>query len=89
MNHNELRQDLTKLRAELKEIDSVDQAELEMLRRLEAEIEEVLARGDDREQSYGGLGDQISKVMAQLEASHPRTTLLMRRVIDSLAYLGV
>lgn len=89
MNHKELRQDLTRLHAELREIRFLDQPELEMLRRLEADIEEVLARGDNREQSYGGLGDQISKVMAQLEASHPRTTLLMRRVIDSLAYLGV
>ena len=89
MNHTELHQDLTRLHTELKEIRSLDQPELEMLRRLEADIEEVLARGDNREQSYGGLGDQISQVMARLEASHPRTTLLMRRVIDSLAYLGV
>lgn len=89
MDHKELRENLAKLHAELRQIDSVDQAEMEMLRRLEADIEEVLARDDNREQSYGGLGDQIGKVMAQLEASHPRTTLLMRRVIDSLAYLGV
>jgi hypothetical protein len=27
--------------------------------------------------------------VAQLEASHPQVTLLMRRAIDSLAYLGV
>lgn len=89
MNHNELRQDLQRLHAELKEISSLDQPELEMLRRLESDIEEALARGDNREPSYSGLGDQISKVMVQLEASHPRTTLLMRRVIDSLAYLGI
>ena len=89
MNHDELRQDLQRLHAELKGISSLNQPELEMLRRLEADIEEALARGGNRESSYGGLGDQISKVMAQLEASHPRTTLLMRRVIDSLAYLGI
>ncbi|MFS8084022.1 MAG: DUF4404 family protein [Acidobacteriota bacterium] len=89
MNHEELRQDLTRLHAELKQISSLDQSERGMLLRLEAEIDEVLARDDEHPQSYGGLGEQIGKAMAQLEVSHPRTTLLMQRVVDSLAYLGV
>jgi hypothetical protein len=38
---------------------------------------------------YDGLGGRLREAVAQLEASHPEATLLMRQVIDSLSYMGI
>ena len=89
MDHQQLRGELERLRAELRQTESLDESEREMLRRLAEDIEGLLARKDDRPQQYGGLSERLREAVARLEASHPRATLLMRQVIDSLAYLGI
>jgi len=49
----------------------------------------LLKREEIKPHHYRGLGEHFSDDVAELEASHPQITLLMRRVIDSLAYLGI
>ena len=89
MNHQELRTNLRKLRAELQQTESLDGREREMFQRLSADIEELLAREDEQPQHWSTLRERLSESLAQLEASHPQVTLLMRQAVDSLAYLGV
>ena len=75
--------------AELRQINALDEKERELLEGLEQEIRELLNREAGRTQQYGGLGERLGEAVTELEASHPRATLLMRQVIDSLAYLGI
>ena len=89
MEHQQLRSDLRRLHNELRSIESLDKEEHEMLRLLESDIEELLARDDDNLKAARDSRQRLSEALAQVEASHPRVALLMRQVVDSLAYLGV
>jgi hypothetical protein len=89
MDKQTLRKQLQTLHDELQQIDSLDVNEREMLQNLATDIQEALRREDDRTPQYGGLGAQLKEAVAQVEASHPRVTMLMREVIDQLAFLGI
>lgn len=89
MDHQKLRSDLQTLHSELRAINSVDEEEQRMLRLLDSDIEELLARDDDNLKPDEDLHQRLSEALAQVEASHPRVTLLMREMVDSLAYLGI
>ena len=87
MDHEKLRSDLEKLHGELKSITSLDEDEQKLLRQLESDIEGLLSTGNL--QPDQDSQQRLSEALAQIEASHPRVTLLMRQMVDSLAYLGV
>lgn len=89
MDHQQLRSDLRKLHGELRAITSVDEEELEMLRLLDSDIEELLTRSDDNLKPDPDSRQRLSQALAQVEVSHPRVTLVMRQMVDSLAYLGI
>ena len=89
MNNEQLRAQLEQLHAELQQADAIDPQQREMLQTRANDIEQLLKREEIKPHHYTGLGERLSEDVAQLEASHPQITLLMRRVIDSLAYLGI
>ncbi len=89
MNNETVRELLEQLHRELNQTETVDEHQRELLRTLENDIQELLGREQNQPHHYRGLGERLSEAVAQLEASHPQVTLLMRRAIDSLAYLGV
>jgi hypothetical protein len=87
IDHRKLRDDLEKLHGELRAIKSLDEDEQRMLRLVEFDITELLARDDLRPDpdSRQRLGEGLARV----GASHPRVLLLLRQMVDSLAYLGI
>ena len=89
MDHERLRSDLQKLSAELRSIKSLDEGEQELLRQLESDIEGLLSKDDGNLQPDHDSRQRLSEALAHVEAAHPRVTLLMRQMVDSLAYLGV
>jgi hypothetical protein len=89
MNNEQLRAQLEQLHAELQQADAIGSQQRELLQARANDIEQLLKREDVKPHHYTGLGERLSQDVAQLEASHPQITLLMRRVIDSLAYLGI
>jgi hypothetical protein len=89
MDKEQLRVNLEQLHAELQQIDSVDDNEREMLQRLAKDIREIFDREDEHSKDYSGLRARLKDAVAKLEASHPKITLLMRELIDSLNYLGI
>lgn len=89
MDKQQLREQLEQLHAELAQVKTLDSAEAEMLKHLAGDIREILEREEDQPQHYSGLGERLKEAIARLEASHPRTTEVMRQVIDQLAYLGI
>jgi hypothetical protein len=89
MDKQQLQGHLEQLHAELQQVESPDDAQQEILQSVARDVKEVLDREGDHPQPYSGLSERLSEAVAQLEASHPRTTMLMRQVIDQLAYLGI
>ncbi len=89
MDQERLRNDLRKLYRELRSIKSTVASEEKLLRQLEADIEGLLSREDGQLKPDSDSLERLSEALAHVEASHPRVTLLMRQMVDSLSYLGV
>lgn len=89
MDERQLRGELERLHAELRNSGSEDEGQRETLRALTADVEELLGRQDSGPHHYMSLRERLRESVAQLEASHPDATLLMRQLIDSLSYLGI
>ena len=89
MDHQKLRGDLQKLHGELRAIKSLDKDEQTMLRLLESDIEELFMRESDNLKPDPDARQRVSEALARVDAAHPRVTLLVRQMVDSLAYLGV
>ncbi len=89
MNREQLREQLEDLHAKLKQADALDPQQRELLEARANDIDQLLKRIEPEAHHYRSLGERLNEDLAQLEASHPQITLLMRQVIDSLAYLGI
>jgi hypothetical protein len=90
MDKQTLHGQLEELHAELQQVESIDANEREMLESLARDVQAILNREDNHtQQHYSSLGERLKEAVAQVEASHPRTTMLMRQVIDELAYMGI
>jgi len=89
MDKQKLHEQLDRLHADLQHIDAPDTDDREVLSSLAQDIRRILQdEGTDREQ-YQGLIDRLGDAITKFEAAHPRTTLLMRQVLDQIAYLGI
>jgi Domain of unknown function (DUF4404) len=89
MDKQKLHRDLERLHTELQQVDSADGADREHLQRLAVDIRNLLEQEGSDTSRYRSLGAPLKEAIAKLEASHPRTTILMRQVIDQLAYMGI
>ncbi len=89
MDKQKLREQLQELHNELQQAESLDTGEREMLKQLAREVQEVLHEDGEQKQSYETLGERLREAVAQFEASHPQATMLMREIIDQLAYMGI
>jgi len=89
MKNEELRSQLEKLHNELHQSPALDLQQRELLLTLADEIQALLKRDEIQRHHYTSLSERLNDAVAELEASHPQVTLLMRQAIDSLAYLGV
>jgi len=89
MDAEKLQTQLELLHAELLHADSLEPQHRDILQKLADDIEQLLKRDQIRPHDYQRLSEKLREQIAQLEASHPRITLLMRQAIDSLSYLGI
>jgi hypothetical protein len=77
---------LEQLRAELAASGSLSSAERE---RLETLIADVRAHADERGEEPHTLLDRLQEATAQFEQTHPRLTLAIGAVAESLSRLGI
>ncbi|MEY2540483.1 MAG: hypothetical protein QOI22_85 [Verrucomicrobiota bacterium] len=89
MNNEEMRAQLLELHAELQKPAALDPQQRGLLEALSVDIDQLLQRDENQPHHYRGLSERLSEDLAELEASHPRITLMMRRAIDSLSGLGI
>jgi len=89
MNREQLNEQLEHLCAELRQADASDPQQRELLLTRARDIEQLLKQEEIEPHHYRSLSERLNEDLAQLEASHPQITLLMRQAIDSLSYLGI
>ena len=89
MDKNQLHQELERLHTDLQQIKSPDKGDREILSRLEQDIRRILEYEEPDSGQYQNLSDRLKDAITRFEASHPRTTLAMRQVIDQIGYLGI
>lgn len=87
MKRTRLRELLRELQDELDQAESVEPESRELLRSVMDEIEEVLERsegaGDD------SITDRLNHAVVDFEATHPKLSFTLERLIKSLADIGI
>ena len=90
MDKQNLHDRIEQLHRELQEIESIDQSERQTLDQLIADIRKLQEQSEGHTPlEYSRLRDRLKESVARLEASHPTVTLVMGRVIDQLAKMGI
>jgi NAD-dependent SIR2 family protein deacetylase len=90
MDKNQLHETLEQLHGELQQIECVDEAEQQTLKKLMADIEKLTrSRDSSQHHLYERLAEGLKEGIEQFEASHPRATMLMGQVADALAKIGI
>jgi hypothetical protein len=90
MGQHELSQKLAQLNDEISQTSEVNPENLELLRKLTADIDRLLEQQDeageeDTESVTGGLKDLLLK----FEADHPELSISLGKVADALAAIGI
>ena len=88
MDRQQVHETLKRLHDELDQMELPDSNQREILEKVAGEIQDMLARQEEMEHT-GSLRERLKESVAQIEASHSEATLLMRQVIDQLAYMGI
>ena len=85
---DKLRAALSELEAELDAVDSLDDATREQLADAAAEIAASLRRGKRSEKTQHAE-HSLQTRLDEFEASHPQLALIVGRLLDGLAQLGI
>ena len=89
MRREQLHERLERLRGEIARIDPSDEKERDALRQLGEDIDELLAETEGGDERYERLTERLKERVAELEATHPRATLMIGQVVDALAGIGL
>jgi ABC-type transporter Mla subunit MlaD len=85
---DKLRATLSELEKELATVDSLDDDAREQLADAAAEIAATLRRGKRSDQTLVAE-DSLKNRLVDFEASHPQLAIVVGRLLDGLAQLGI
>lgn len=88
MDQADLHQLLTELHAALAAANPPDAPNRELLTQLAADIQAVTGTAPTQEH-YRTLRGRLVRAAAALEATHPKVTAALERVIDTLAFFNL
>lgn len=80
-----IQQDVSKLRAELEELNSLSAEERSKLNELVADIEAHAASSEH----HSALNEQLEGALARFETSHPALSGVLRSIMNTLSNIGV
>jgi len=91
MDNRELSKLLQQLQAEIHNTDRMDDKGRAMLRKLDTEIHELLARSakEDQPQPGATILHSLEETITHLEATHPTLTALLSNVLETLSNAGI
>jgi hypothetical protein len=88
MEQQKLRELLETLHVELGQIGSVDEKTGEVLATLKEDISKLVDDGDEAA-SDESLTERMSEAVEHFEQEHPRLSMMIQHVLDSLARMGL
>ena len=89
--HNrQLREQLERLDAELRSIDSVDDASREVLHRVQEDVQDLLSRsGEAIPQHDVSITERLRQGIQHFEVTHPNLVAMMEQVVHTLSEMGI
>jgi ElaB/YqjD/DUF883 family membrane-anchored ribosome-binding protein len=90
MDEREIKTLLEELQARLRNVTAISDSDRELLRRLSADLEAVLARGSQlAAEKHQSVIDRLQESITRFEVSHPDLTNLMAQVSQKLGDMGI
>ncbi len=90
MDDPKLRQQLEQLQAEIRQSRSVDEEGKALLRDLDADIHDLLARSEDETVDIQpSTVDRLQDSLTYFEVSHPTLTALISKLLETLSNAGI
>ncbi len=85
MVQDSIQQDVSQLRAEIEELNSLSAEERIKLNELVADIEAHAASSEH----HSALNEQLEVALARFETSHPALSGVLRSIMNTLSNIGV
>lgn len=89
MNDQNLRELLERLHNELATIEVTDDAGRERLRRLEADIRDLLERSEELTEKDEPMLERLQDAIDHFEETHPQLTLMLSQAMTILSNAGI
>jgi hypothetical protein len=90
MDDPKLRQQLEQLQAEIRQSRSVDEEGKALLRDLDADIHDLLARSEgETVDIQPSTVDRLQDSLTYFEVSHPTLTALISKLLETLSNAGI
>ena len=88
MEQQKLRELLETLHQELEQVDSVDKTTVEVLTNLREDISKLVSEDAGAIHENESLVERMSEAVDHFEAGHPKLSMAIQHVLDSLANMG-
>lgn len=88
MEKQRLRELLEQLHEELEKTETVDQGTGEVLTGLKQDISRLVQDETSIEDEQEGLTERLNDVVGHFEEDHPKLSMVIQHVLDSLARMG-
>jgi septal ring factor EnvC (AmiA/AmiB activator) len=88
MEQQQLREQLENLHRELEQVDTVDEKTAAVLSNLKEDIRKLEGRTPVGEEGEN-LAERMNDALDHFEEEHPRLSMLIQHVLDSLAKMGL
>ena len=89
MEQQQLRDLLETLHQELEQVGSVDEKTAEVLTALKADIGKLVSGGAVEGDGREGLVVRMNHALGHFEEEHPKLSMMIQHVLDSLARMGL
>ena len=89
MEQQQLRDLLETLHQELEQVGQVDEKTAEVLTTLKEDIGKLVTGGEAEGDGREGLVERMNDALGHFEEEHPKLSMMIQHVLDSLARMGL
>jgi hypothetical protein len=89
MEQQQLRDLLDTLHKELEQVGTVDEKTSEVLSTLRDDIAKLVSEGDREGEEREGVVERMNEALGHFEEEHPKLSIMIQHVLDSLARMGL
>jgi hypothetical protein len=89
MEQQQLRELLDTLHKELGQVGTVDEKTSEVLSTLRDDIAKLVSEGDQDGIEREGVVERMNEALGHFEEEHPKLSIMIQHVLDSLARMGL